>query len=235
MKKLFIKKAFTLIELIVAAALVMVVVLGIFAVNNVLVNNQQDYGQRYLVNSETQSTLNHILNNASLAVGSGANDNEAILVGTTATPTDPTGINDPNTFCIHQGPGSNILNNNNDIWLCYQFYPQADPNFPDQINYCVEKYNPVGDPRGASSCTAAIAAGNVVPIGVNNTTFLGSVNSIVSTYTTTPQVLFTVTLQNCLNNTAGTCNNPNPGVSSDPVNNPEVKITGTAFPTQVSS
>ena len=71
MKRIFSKTAFTLIELIVSSVLVSVVVLGIFSINSVLNNNNQDYGQRYLVKSETQATLNHILNNASLAVGSG--------------------------------------------------------------------------------------------------------------------------------------------------------------------
>ena len=41
------KTGFSLLELIIAAALVSVVILGIFAVNNVLTGNNQDYGQRY--------------------------------------------------------------------------------------------------------------------------------------------------------------------------------------------
>ena len=64
MKRIYSKTALSLLELIIATALVSVIILGIFAINTVLSNNNIDYGQRYFVKSETQTTLNHILNNA---------------------------------------------------------------------------------------------------------------------------------------------------------------------------
>ena len=59
MKKIFSKTAYTLIELIVSLLLASFVVLGIYSIDQVLNNNAQDYGQRYLVKSGTQTTLNH--------------------------------------------------------------------------------------------------------------------------------------------------------------------------------
>jgi len=242
MKKNLSKTAFTLIELIIATALVVIVLLGMFSINSVLSNNSQDYGQRYLVKSGTQITLNHILNNAGLAVGSANANDEGILIGGAAN-----GPADPNTFCIHQASQSvqgaqNLIGfNTGDIWVCYSWSA-------NQINWCAERYNgSVGDPRGATSCTAAIAAGTVIPNPTtgSNQTFLGSANTgfanLPPTFTSDGvQLLFTITLQNCLNNSAASCNgngaNPGstPGVSSDPVNNPEVVVSGSASPSQES-
>ena len=104
-------------------------------------NNSQDYGQRYLVRSETQATLNHILKNASLAVGYGAlaGNNEGIIIGATNA-----SLGDTNSFCIHQpnGNGNNLINyTGGDIWLCYSWSG-------NQINWCAETYSGPGtDPR----------------------------------------------------------------------------------------
>ena len=237
------KSAFTLIELIVSLALVCIVILGVFAISNVLSNNNQDYGQRYLVRSETQATLNHILNNAALAAGSLMGNDEGILYNGN----QPAVFTDLNSFCIHQ-PGnynavtqvttlnSNITNSTNDIWLCYEYYPPGDPNFPNQIRWCTETYNiGTADPRGAKTCAAS----------GNTTTFLGSADGITPAFTNASagQLTFSITINNCLNDTtaAGTCNGngqspgSTPGVSSDPVNNPEVSLSGSIIPTQESN
>ena len=114
MKRIFSNTAITLIELIVSLSLVSVIVLGIISINTVLSNNGIDYGQRYLVKSQTQVTLNHILNDASMAAGSGVqvgtplvNDTGVLVGAAMGAPTN-------NQFCIHQnqvpGPG--------DIWVC---------------------------------------------------------------------------------------------------------------------
>ena len=122
MKKNLSKTAFSLIELIVTSLLVIIVMLGAFSINSVLTNNNQDYGQRYSVKSVTQITLNHILNNASLAVGSGTADNygnidQGILWGAGNPPeitngvyNNFNGVGDPNSFCIHQAANNNIVN-----------------------------------------------------------------------------------------------------------------------------
>ena len=68
------KTAFTLVELIVSLVLVGIVLLGLASITTILGTSNQDYGQKYLVKADTQTTLNHILNNASLAVGSGTSD-----------------------------------------------------------------------------------------------------------------------------------------------------------------
>ncbi len=210
MNKVLSKTAYTLLELIIALVLVTVVVLGIFAVNSVLSNNNQDYGQRYLVRSDTQTTLNHIINNASLAVGSATTLTPSggppvadlgILIGAQM------GAANNNSFCIHQ-------NNGADTWLCYVFDPVGF-----QIKYCNKAYN-LTDPNGyrgaGGSCLAAAQ-------------FLGTAFSIATVFTNSNgQLLFTITIQNCLNDSATCFSAP------DPVNNPNVTVSGSAFPTQVS-
>ncbi len=224
--------AFTLIELIVAILLTSVVVLGIFSINMVLINNQRDYGQRYLVRSATQVTLNHILNNVSLAHGSVNTNDEGILIGAQLQDADA------NSFCIHQPGtsttgGQNLVNSASDIWLCYSWVNTY------QINWCAETYSgPGADPRGASSCSYANSNGHL--ISGTSVTFLGSAYSIsyLNGASTPPSFTptigsFSMTIQNCLNNSASTCKNT--GTSTDPANNPEVQISGSVFPPQVST
>jgi prepilin-type N-terminal cleavage/methylation domain-containing protein len=216
MKKLFSITGYTLIELIVSLALLCLIVLGIFSINSVLNTNNQDYGQKYLVKSETQATLNHILNDASLAVGSGTSVgtpselDTGILVGAAM------GAADNNSFCIHQSP-SGV-----DTWLCYTFTPATY-----QIAYCNKTYN-LSDAagfRGASgACTTAAQ-------------FLGSAFSITNptapVFTdsvATNQLQFSITIQNCLNNSLATCSAT--GTSTDPANNPEIQLTGSVTPSQ---
>ena len=122
MKKIFAKiKGLTLIELIIASMLISLILFGVISTNTALNNTGHDSGQRASVTSQTQTTLNHILNNAAMAVGSSAPNNEGILIGeNNYGPSDLTGLGDTNSFCIHQSPGANILNNaNEDLWLCY--------------------------------------------------------------------------------------------------------------------
>ena len=228
MKKIFSKTAFTLIELIVSLALVSVIVLGILAISTVLSNNGQDYGQRYLVKSETQIALNHILNNASLAVGSANTNDEGILYKGNYPGFDP------NSFCIHQAgtgdvpPGQNLINWPSDIWLCYTWSPATY-----QINWCAETYSgPGADPRGASSCSTSVTRIPNPQTGTN-TTFLGTAYSIsnpspLSFNSTTG---FSITIQNCLNDSASSCYNPNPALQ-DPANNPQAQVSGSVFPPQ---
>ena len=248
MRKILHNSAFTLIELILSTLLVTLILLGIFSISNVLNNNNQDYGQRYLVRSETQATLNHILNNAALAQGSANANDEGILLGATCPgaaantlgcATDA--VNNPNSFCIHQpgGAGNNLINNGADIWLCYTWTN-------DQIYWCAETYSgPGADPRGASSCTYAAANGKTIAWQGNATTYLGTEAGYVPLHlpiiTAAVQLLFSISINNCLNDiTPATCNGngavpgSTPGTSSDPANNPEVTVTGSVIPTQES-
>ena len=221
MKKNSSKTAYTLIELIVSLALVSVVVLGMFSINVVLNNNNQDYGQRYLVRSETQATLNHILNDASLAVGSattvnGYTDQGIVLGG------DPTwGWGDSNSFCIYHGSPSTT-------WGCYTWFPSTDIKAPYQILYCTQPYNTSSSHFGAASCP-------------NTAQFLGTAYSIsyLNGISTPPAFNsttgFSITIQNCLNDAAtGTEACAKTGTSNDMANNPEVQVAGSVFPPQES-
>jgi len=217
MKRIFSKTAFSLLELIIASVLVIIVIFGIFGINAVLNNNSQDYGQRYLVKSETQGTLNNILNNVSLAVGSGTNTNstpsvldQGVLLG------GSTMGGDTNSFCIHQqNPG--------DTWLCYSFIPATN-----EIMYCNNTYN-LSDGsgyRGAATC-----------VGNAGAQYLGTAYSITSpsapTFTNSGnQMLFSITITNCLDNSAATGTCQASGTSKDPANNPEVQLSGSALPLQ---
>ena len=239
------KTGFSLLELIIAAALVSVVILGIFAVNNVLTGNNQDYGQRYLVKSVTQTTLNHILNNASEAIGSGTYivngasnfQDIGILYG-------QTGVGNARTFCFHQdisttlAGGKNIdnnppnssptappytgaLNNNPTRWLCYTWYLPTNVNYPYQIHYCTKTYDYTKAYQGAGKCTGATS------------TYLGTAasNPVLSiNFSTTTATGFNITINNCLNNSAGSCFAQSAPV--DPVNNPQVSLSGNVFPAQ---
>ncbi|MDE2008954.1 MAG: type II secretion system protein [Candidatus Omnitrophica bacterium] len=252
MKRVFSNRAITLIELIVATLLVVVIISGIMAVNSALRNSNQDYGQKYFLKSETQAALNHMLNNASLAVGSANANDEAILVPGMALNTGSTGttVTDAHTFCIHQpqGNGNNLINYaGGDIWLCYQWYPSTDPTYPYQIRWCAEKYTAGADPRGASSCSTA--GGNLLPDPTtgNTITFLGTAYSITSTAGTSlasspsfiangSQLLFSINILNCLDNSDATnCGQGSTAaVSKDPVDNPEVQVSGSVVPQQAS-
>jgi prepilin-type N-terminal cleavage/methylation domain-containing protein len=211
MKKFLSKTAFTLIELIVSLTLLSVVLLGIFSISMVLNNNGQDYGQRYLVQSDTQTTLNNILNNVSLAVGSATSVGNppevdlGIEIVTPAVPGDPTYIH------IHQSPVP--TDTTQDIWYSYKFDPVAQ-----QISYCTVPYNLL-DSLGHRGLAAAATC---------TREFVGSAYNIDSPAPPTySSGVFSITIQNCLNNGAPTCNaGTTAGTSSDPVNNPEVQLTG---------
>lgn len=234
-KKLIQHKATTLLELIVAISLISVIVIGLFSINMVLSGNSKDYGQRYLLTSETQAALTHILNNATLAVGSGTSDSYGnldlgIMIGTGNSMTGDPGVpltgsspltKDPNSFCIHQGANNNILNSNNDIWLCYTWSPSSY-----EINYCTMPFVPAtgaNSYRGATSCTT------------NNSTYLGNSFTLpAATFSTAAggSMAFKVTIQNCINDNASPQTCSSSGTSLDPVNNPEIVKTGTVYPMQ---
>ncbi len=222
--------AFTLIELIVSLMLVSVIVLGIFSINMVLSNNGQDYGQRYLVRSETQTTLNHILNDVSLAVGSATYVgspsvlNQGILIGSQM------GAANNNSFCIHKQP------NGSDTWVCYWLDTTPADSTYQEIQYCNKTYN-LNDAAGYRG------AGGSCQVGT--TQFLGTAYSITnlpagSTLTQSPyfvssggQLLFSIVIENCLNDSAASCYNSNSALQ-DPVNNPQVQVIGSAVPLQES-
>ena len=258
MKRILNQSAFSLLELIIASVLVSVVILGILSVNNVLSNNNQDYGQRYLVKSNTQTTLNHILNNASLAIGSGTINNNQPDIG--INDATVSGTYGPTSFCIHQdipptptngytidtmqpnNPPSFPPYSTNSRWLCYTFFPPAAvapaPYSPGEIIYCAMPYRSdlPSSAFGAADCDTGPVASGAGPL------YLGSADQISSSsnpsapsFTSSGnQMLFSITITNCLDNSVatGTCNSGGAGVSGDPVNNPEVQLSGSISPPQ---
>lgn len=192
------------------------VILGLSSVNNALSNNNQDYGQRYLVKSETQNTLNSVLSAAQDAVGSGT-----MLCTTDTRPFRPLGAlpclspvadrgiligkqmgnNNPQSFCVHQKPGGA------DQWACYNLQPDH------QIMMCHKDYN-LADQAGYRGASAACSD---LPV------FVGSANSLEINFSNSQnQLSFSVTIKNSLNN----------DISSDAENNPEVILTGGISPLQ---
>jgi hypothetical protein len=91
-------------------------------------------------------------------------------------------------------------------------------------------YNSALNFQGAANCTSANVIGTQVYLG---TAF--SDPAAAATFNSTSG--FTITLQNCLNNSETindslTCNGSGNGISSDPVNNPEVQVSGSVYPSQ---
>jgi hypothetical protein len=253
MKKISSTTPITLIELIVSALLVAIVILGICSINMVLSNNNQDYGQRYLVKSESQLILNHILNNAALAVGTAGTDqfgnsNIGIEIGPGSAQWGSAQIDE--SICIHQAGkstpgGQNLANWPFDIWACYTWYPLGDTDPSYEIKYCAMPYVSsaiTGDLRQAFNCEFApvpIPINGVrgpIVLGTSNTDFANNATFIANG----TQLLFSLTIQNCLNNTALSCNGNGlipgltPGHSSDEANNPEAKVSGSVVPAQES-
>ncbi len=254
MKKIFFKKAFSLLELIIASVLVIIVILGIFAINSLLSNSNQDYGQRYFVKSQTQTTLNHILNNASEAIGSGTNvsltggstvPDQGIVKGDDGTE----GWGDSTSFCIHQdippgpyvspttidnatpnaSPSAPPYSSNATRWLCYTWYAvPTSPGAADQIYYCTFPYSTTAPNRGAGRCDTS-AAGQVY-LGTAFAT--GVLTNPVTSISFNSTTGFSITLKNCFDNSASSCDGSGDGISSDPVHNPEVKLSGSVFPAQ---
>jgi len=215
MKNIIFKTAgLTLIELIITSMLVSVVLFGLFSVTTVLSTNSQDYGQRYLLASQTQATLNHILGNAALTVKDPSAGDPGFLENI-LLPGDISGT--PNTFCFHQNvdysfsPGDQTPRGtpgdySRDRWLCY-----TKNSATQTFSYCSMKFNPGVSPWGATSCNNPPST-NSIFLG---TDYGGGIFSVVNG-------VITLTLQNCLNDLAPSCFSASP----DPVNNPQVKVTG---------
>jgi hypothetical protein len=218
--------ALTLIELIVSSMLVTVVLFGLVSITSVLSTNSQDYGQKYLLASQTQATLNHILGNASLAVRDIASADPGIITSQMGILGDTASMA---SFCIHQNispanlPANNTPNNTpgvytNDRWLCYTLN-----NY--QINYCSKAYAPGSSPWGAVNCGSGT---------VTNSTFLGTAYSITTPAQSFTNATFSISIENCFNDAAASCYNATASLQ-DPVNNPQVTRSGSVTAQQVGS
>ena len=131
-------------------------------------------------------------------------------------------------------PSNNIYSR----WLCYSWYtpgPAGSGNacpapafFPTcandyQIWYCAWPYNSndstPGEIRGAKNCNTS-----------HNPKFLGMAYAFIGGVKYDPKKGFSLTLQNCLNNSLPSC-----PANSDPVNNPQVTLSGNVYPAQQSA
>jgi len=227
MKKINSNIGLSLVELILASVLVIIVIVGIVAINFALSNNNQDYGQRYLLKSETQATLNNILYNASLAIGSLGD----VGIGTIASPyvadqavlvgTQMGGSNTVNpSFCIHQQQSISTPPYYNDIWMCYMLDNTTGDVTYGQISYCNKTYT-INDSAGFRGASAACVG-----------TYLGNGIGITPIFSSSSPLLFQMNIVNCYNNSAtATCSSTG---STDQVNNPSVSLTGSVIPMQSS-
>ena len=241
--------AFSLLELIIASVLVVIVIMGIFAVNGVLSSNSQDYGQKYFVKSETQTTLNHILNNASMAIGSGINVpsspvsvvDKGILIGTADLGIDAQG-NNANSLCIHQDiatttplDGASVnttpstppsYNAPASRWLCYTlFTPLKSPCPSSAVLPNCSSYQIWYCASAYNSSLAYRGASNCF-VNSGNAMYLGTAYSI-NTPTFSSTAGFNITINNCLDDSASTCSG-----GSDQADNPTVQLSGNVFPSQ---
>lgn len=207
----------TLIEMIIAILLVSIVVLGLFSVSSILLDSSQDYGKRYVLASQTQATLNNILNQAALAVGTGIQQDNGIMISNFGS---RVGLN---TMCIHKVPqgsqqayynraGGYWVYGPSTTWACYTWFPGSHGTYPYQIMSCSFNYLSGPSPNGADNCDSQLA---------QNQQYVGSAFSIFPVFS---NGVFSMTINNCYNNAASSCQAS--GFSGDRFNNPEIVKTG---------
>ncbi len=246
-------RSFTIIEILVASIVVSIILLGVITTSISLSNSARFSSGNYFVTQSTQSTLNHILKNAALAIGTPSNPgfvgmntlwdkddlgnpikapDGTVLEGNPPL-SDLVGSGKPSTFCIHQNlslNGSyNILNSNAyHRWLCYTL-DTATKN----IYWCARAYdvnNPPGTAGYLSSQPANINHTGGAPCSTTDN-LLGTATNISTSLSinaagSSQKVEFQVTIDNCLD--------PNGNVFGQCVaggsNNPYVQKTGTISP-----
>lgn len=225
--------AFTLMEVIVASIVVGITVLGIIASNINLQKISKNISDNYYVIQNTNTSLNHILQNASKTVGVissssdasisygfadgsggygvvlGKNSNDAQV--TSVSPSDSSGNN---TFCFNQTQGD-PNDPNVAVWLCYTW----DPNTYN-IYWCKE--------NSATACA------------LDTSVLLGTAHAITRTYSisdpqdnTQQRVRFDVEIDNCLDNAEASCCNPDPNIDPNckpDNNNPYIVRKGGVSP-----
>ena len=121
-------KAFTLVELLVASGVVGIVMLGVISSNMAMQRDTIDFTKNYSLIQNTNNTLNHILNSASLMVGSPSDVGFAYkTLGTFSIGIDDLGhpvyallTGDNNTFCFNQNDPPTYK-----TWVCYTYDPNS--------------------------------------------------------------------------------------------------------------
>lgn len=199
--KIYNSTAFTLLEIIIASTVVGIIMLGIVTSNISLQKNSQDSSNSYFISSTTQTMLNQILKDASLAVGTPSS--RGIAIGTGGTPS----TGDANTFCIQQeaAPTSSVR-----FWKCYTWV---------QATY------------GVYSCTrASLGSCNSSNnfLGTAKTRIVPTFN--IDPSSGNQKVLFDVIIENCLNPAAASCCNPSDPSCVPDSSNPYVIKEGSVSP-----
>ena len=134
-------KGLSLTELIVASVIAMLILLGIASSNIFLERNRHGYGKLYSIESNTTATLNHILRNAGMAIGSGSATDKGILAGAAET-------GDADTLCIHQDVNNTPDDATDDRWVCYTIANSA-------LYSCIHAYDAAIALRGADKCSSS--------------------------------------------------------------------------------
>lgn len=241
--KYYNSNSFTLIEVLVASAVVSIILLGVITASISLNNNARYAAGSYYVAQNTQTTLNHILNNASLAIGSPEHPgfvgmssltdpyNNGALSYSEGNP-PPAAVSsgsDLNTFCIHQNfkPDGSFDNNDPDSnhrWVCYTFNPTNNASTANQIYWCIKDFVNDTNTLGFVGPGPCLSSDTFLGTALNKPTTTVTIND----QSGAQQVLFTVTIENCLNPGDVSC-------GLDKSNNPYVSKTGGVSPVGHSS
>ena len=186
-------KAFTLLEVIIAAAVSSIIVLGILSSSITLQKTKMDSSNSYFLSQNSLNTLNHMITGASLAIGTPSNP--GILIGSRWGGS----WSSSNSVCIHQNidpatstdwPGT--VDDTKNRWLCYTYIP-TEPALagfnPGTIYWCTMAYVPGASLYGATDCTASS----------NNLKALSKASSVTASFTLNT-ALFNVEIKSCMNN-----------------------------------
>ncbi|MBF0489725.1 MAG: prepilin-type N-terminal cleavage/methylation domain-containing protein [Candidatus Omnitrophica bacterium] len=214
------KQAITLVEILVATVIASMVLFGALLSTTALQKSANDFGGSYVNKAQSSEVLDHMLRNASLAMGSdmGPAFDKGILIGA-----DETG--DANTFCIHQDVDalgvanqtstgeSTAKDTSDDHWLCYTLATSEDTK---GVYYCYKDYVASGacpTCRGAGACK----------VGLSGTRFLGSMSSWMPTFTLKGrQLLFSIHMTSRLKSTSTE--------KTSDGSNPETTVSGSVTP-----
>ncbi|MBF0490532.1 MAG: hypothetical protein HQL15_07930 [Candidatus Omnitrophica bacterium] len=195
-----------------ATSVASMVLMGALLSTTALQKSANDHGAGYENQSQASLVLDHILHNASLAMGSDMNkdSDKGILVGSAET-------GDADTVCIHQDVDDkgvmhldSAQDTKDDHWLCYSLKTSGTTR---GIYYCYKSYDSsVSCPtcRGASACSVTDK-------------FLGTASSWIPRFEPNGrQLLFTMSITSRLKSTSD--------VKSNDGSNPETTVSGGVSP-----
>ncbi len=234
MKKYHQTAAFTLFEVIISTVVVAIIMLGIVTSMISLEKMNRISSDGYYVMQNSSNALNHILKNASLAVGSPAYPGFATgTAGGTSLGMDSqgntissrvSGGGNVNTFCFNQTAGDPAVATSNS-WLCYTWVPPSLPKGPTtngNIYTCIRTGGIVPAACDVTDKIVGTAKNITEKFSINNSSVGGQ------------KTLFNVKVESCLDNTIPSCCDPGlplcptgfPNCCTPDTNNPYVVKEG---------